>query len=58
MIYAIYSPNTWYCSKCKVKHDTLYLLENRETYCPNCVSDDIKNESVLVNQNRIIINKK
>lgn len=54
----IVSKDTWYCNKCGKKHDRLYInVYDSNHYCPDCVPQDVKDQSVDVNQNQIVIEK-
>lgn len=52
MILAIKTVKQWYCKECKKVHDILYFVSKNKSYCEDCVPIDIKEKSVLVNQNR------
>lgn len=58
MILAIQSIKQFYCDHCKRVHDILYFITKGESYCENCVSPMVKEQSVKVNQNREIIKSK
>lgn len=46
-------PGTWFCKKCGKAHDRLYInIYDKNHYCPDCVPQDIKDQSVDVNQNQ------
>lgn len=42
----------WYCHKCKVPHNILYVKGN-EHYCPTCVPEEIKFSAIPINQNGV-----
>ena len=44
----------FYCKKCKLAHHLLYV-DSKNKYCEGCVSVEIKNKALLVNQNREVI---
>lgn len=34
--------NQFYCQKCKISHNSLYIDKNNNKYCPNCVPKELK----------------
>lgn len=44
----------WFCAKCRKKSSELYYL-NKSRWCDKCVSDEIKNQAIRINQNQELL---
>lgn len=50
--------NSYYCRSCKRGHNSLYKdkLNPKISYCDICVTDEIKQSSIKIDQNQANIN--
>lgn len=46
---------TFRCKRCKISHNILYKI-NGKSYCEKCVTKDVKEKAIIVNQCREEIN--
>ena len=46
--------DAWFCEKCRKKSSELYY-HNKSKWCERCVSDEIRNQAIRINQNQELV---